>query len=204
MNADAIASSYGALSRFVFGNSIQEATNWSNRYIDPESRILIAGGGDGTILQDLDHPGNNFVIDYVELSKAMISLSRRHQPFNDIDVHFHHSDIMKWQGDSPYDVIITPFFLDCFTTSELCDVVLHLKGMLKKDGMWCFTDFVETNKSWQRLLIRVMYWFFGVTTGLKTTQLPDYEKAFSASTIRLTAVQSFYHGMIESRLYQPS
>jgi ubiquinone/menaquinone biosynthesis C-methylase UbiE len=203
MNADVIAPVYDSLSRLVFGNSLYEAAAWTYSFIPSNSKILIVGGGTGTILTDLDKPGAGFMIDYVELSSVMVSLSERRAPFNHIHVNFHQCDIMTWRDGSDYDVIITPFFLDCFGKADLELVMRRLTRLIKSDGFWCFTDFVETKSKWQRALIRLMYLFFRLTTGLTNDRLPDYDTVFRANSLRLTAVQTFYHGMIESRLYQP-
>jgi spermidine synthase len=59
---------YDGLSRLVYGNALVEAQVYLLQFIRPNSKILIAGGGTGWILEELAklHP-EGLKIAYVEI-----------------------------------------------------------------------------------------------------------------------------------------
>jgi len=200
MNIDRIAAVYDTLAQLVFGDQLHQASFHFFDQIPQRCHILIAGGGSGKILKALDQPDRIIEVDYIELSGSMIRQSKKHLKGN-IRVNFIHADLLDHSFERQYDIIITPFVLDCFSDELLPVLVGRLHACLKTDGKWLFADFIRTNRLWQRLLVWIMYRFFKVTTGLKNDRIPDYHKAFEQAGITLVGENLFYHGMIAARLY---
>ena len=201
MKIDRIAGVYDPLSRIVFGNALLNATNCYIDRIPQKSRVLVIGGGTGQILKQLDRPGRELLVDYLELSDVMISASRNHvQGYNQI--HFIEANVLEWIPSHNYDVIITPFVLDFFSTDSTISLVTRLSRVLDDSGKWIFTDFIPTSSVIKNGFIKLMYIFFRITTGLRASELPDYTAAFEQGGFTLTNENMFFHGMVAARLYQ--
>ena len=201
MNTDRIAAFYDYLAGLIFGKHLHDAAEYFINRIPKDARILIIGGGTGRILRQLDKPGNQMVVDYVELSKAMIEAGRKNHK-GQLKVNFIQADVFLWEPQHHYDVIITPFVLDCFTSAKVTELVTSLTNVLQPDGTWIFADFIHTNSYLKKALVRLMYLFFRITTGLRTSALPDYRMAFEKAGLKLHEEKMFYHGMVAARMYQ--
>lgn len=172
---DYIAPVYDGLAALVFGNRLRRAQEYFLPEITTASHVLIMGGGTGHILQTLAGLNRAMEIYYVEASARMLHRARR-RATHPLTIHW----IQGTQDDIPaglsFDVIITPFFLDMFD-HELPVVMNRLEQHTHADTRWLATDFVQ-HRWWHGLMLRVMYIFFGWTTGLSTRRLPAWEQYF--------------------------
>ena len=203
MNADKIAGIYDTLANFIFGDELEKAFSFYLDRVKPYDKVLILGGGTGKILQNLDELKIPLEIDYIEISQAMLERSRK-RVLEHINVRFVKADITTWQPESDYNILITPFVLDCFFDHDLKSVISKFSSKLHKDGIWIFTDFIKTQIFWQKWLVKIMYRFFQITTGLTISTLPDFNKAFEHSNLDLSASKTFYYNLIEARVYSVS
>ncbi|MBL6449919.1 class I SAM-dependent methyltransferase [Fulvivirga sp. 29W222] len=201
-NFNSVAFIYDTLARLVFGRSIQRAQAGLLYYVQNASKVLVLGGGTGFILQELDKLGLSLKVTYVEPSSAMIDRSKKKSPFRYIDVDFVQSKHDAVFGAGKFDVVITNFFLDVFTEEQLRDVVRQVSLQVDKGGMWLLTDFVITKIWWQRMLVRLMYFFFRVTAGLEGDRLLNFEEFLAMVNFKPVYRQYYYHGMIRSDIYK--
>ena len=203
-NYNSIAPVYDILSRIIFGSAIVKAQQSFLPFIPANSRLLIVGGGTGRILQEISRQHNSgLVIDYVEVSAAMLKLSKKRNCANN-RVNFIELPIENFKASADYDVVITPFVLDNFNREKLPVVFKQLNSWLKPNGLWLYADFVYTaNKSpwWHKMLLAVMYFFFRITTGIEANELVDtnayFEKDFS-----MIFERSFYSHFIKAVVYR--
>ncbi len=195
-----VAPVYDTLANLVFGKTLMEATKSGFSWILPGDSVLIMGGGTGKVLETLDELGIPLNVWFMDSSEGMLELARKRRLEN-IDVQFIEADSRGYSFTQPYDIILTPFFLDCFTTKELVSNRRWIDG-LKPDGHWLFADFVPTNSWIKDRFIELMYLFFRLTAGLKISRTPDYDQFFRGMS--LIQKQSFYGNMIESRVYRKS
>jgi hypothetical protein len=95
-------------------------------------------------------------------------------------VEFVLADLLLW--DPPiekFDLIVTNFFLDCFSQDELAVVIAILGEMATPDASWLLADFqVAAGKVAglrSRAILAMLYVFFRVVCGLKARELvpPD-------------------------------
>lgn len=200
-NFDHIATHYQRLSRAVFGNLLIQAQGHFLERIPSGARVLVAGGGDGEILRHLAALDRNLSVHFLDASFSMLELARMKYSGGD-QVTFIHQDIKEWHPDTSFDVIITAFFLDCFSDDSLSVILPGLKGMLSKGGCWLFTDFMPASSYRHRLLTGLMYWFFRLTTGLEAGRLPEYDRHFENTGMNCEASASWKNGLIESRIYR--
>ena len=203
-NYDNIAGTYDFLSSLVFGWQIIEAQVCLLKHVPADSSILIAGGGTGWILERLAeaHP-QGLEIDYIESSERMIALSQKRNFKNNI-VNFIHLPIEDFITDKQYDIIITPFLFDNFRKEKVEFVFTKLDSLLKRNGLWLYTDFDHDNSQkflWQKLLLRAMYFFFRVLSTVEAKELGSIEEYFAPS-YSIEFDQSFYFKFIRSVAYR--
>jgi ubiquinone/menaquinone biosynthesis C-methylase UbiE len=202
-NYDNAAWFYDRISQLVFGNQLLAAQKYLLSFIPPRSRILIAGGGTGSILDEITqlHPSSLFIT-YVEISANMTALSqKRNTGQNQITFITAPVEQVPPVKDA-YDVILTPFLLDNFADEELSPVFRHLDQQLKAGGLWLCADFQLQGRWWQSLLLKTMYRFFKLLGCVQVSRLPDIESTFAKYQYSMIALKTFYGGFIKSVIYQ--
>ncbi|MFI5221696.1 MAG: class I SAM-dependent methyltransferase [Bacteroidia bacterium] len=202
-NFDKIAPFYDTLSGLIFGNKLKDVQLHSLEFISPGSIMLIAGGGTGWILEALSglHP-SGLEITYVDSSSEMIRISgKRNYKKNKVEFINAPIEQVKLKPQS-YDVILTPFLLDCFTQPELETVFKNINTSLKGSGIWIDMDFQITSNStrWQKILIRTMYSFFRLTCKMKANTLPNISNYFSS--FELVNQTTYYRSFITFHVYR--
>ena len=195
-----VAPLYDFLSGIVFGKTLINAqTHFLNR-IQPNSEVLIIGGGTGKILKKFDELSIPLSITYIEKSTKMLSMSQSIVPFKNLKVDFVLGD-ENLIGTRSFDVIFTAFYLDVFNEQNLTTVVSTLSQVLRNKGSWIMTDFINTSRLWQRLLLNIMYQFFRFTTNLEGDKLLCFEDYLRGQKFAKVEKENFYYGMIESAIY---
>jgi len=105
-----------------------------------------------------------------------------------------------------YDLIVTHYFLDCFSNQELEDVVGRLANWGMPQAKWIVSDFSEANgligRLWTRSVIGGLYSAFRFTTGLKVTQLPEYKAALARRGYFLRFEEDVMAGLLHSSLWE--
>lgn len=190
---DMLAPIYDRLAGFIFGSEIYKAQLFFLDKVKEGDNILIIGGGTGKILEKISAGAH---VTYIDLSPEMVKRAKERN-FG-CNVRF----IIGSYRDVPreeFDIIITPFFLDLFTTSHVKLITKVLSQRMKVDGLWLFTDFQKTNKIMHTLLLWLMYRFFRVTCDIEAKTLPDFSSAFT-SCFKVLDEKSSFGGMIISRL----
>jgi SAM-dependent methyltransferase len=137
---------------------------------------------------------------YVDASQGMIDKARRNSPQN-LPVRFIHGTEDNLPGDLVADVIITNCYLDLFSTTSLKRNISILVERLRPGGRWLVTDFVSTPQLYQKVLLKLMYTFFRLTTGIEATTLPQWERGLHEAGLVKEEVSDFYQGFIRSCLY---
>lgn len=162
--------------------------------------MLIVGGGSGIILEDIAHIHTGGLhITYVEISSRMMAKAKRRN-WGQNRVDFVNESIEQFNGTC-YDVIITPFLFDNFKKEKVEQVFAQLNSYLAHNGLWLHVDFRNTEKSWQRLLLKMMYLFFKIVSKIEADALVNTENLF-AQTFKKVAEQLFYDGFIQSVVYK--
>ena len=193
---------YDKLSRLIYGKALIKAQVYLLDNIPAGSKILIAGGGTGWILEEIAklYP-SGLKISYVEISTNMIALSKK-RITGENNVDFINAPVEDVPLPTDYDVVITPFLFDNFTEENLRKIFKHIHQSLKPGGLWLNTDFKLTGKWWQRILLRSMILFFRVICRIEATRLPDIEKRFNETGYAIVKQGSFFGEFILSTAYQ--
>lgn len=201
---NAVARGYDFMSRLVFGNALIDSQVILLKYIPPQSRILIVGGGTGWILEAIAkiHPAG-LSITYVEVASSMITLSRKRNVGQN-EVVFLHKPIEDYQTEQLYDVVITPFFFDLFIASKVNILFWGLDAKLKTGGLWLYTDFIPKKyqtRRWQKILLKAMYLFFGTLSKVDARELTNMDDYFEKG-YACVLQQWFYGKFIRSNMYR--
>jgi ubiquinone/menaquinone biosynthesis C-methylase UbiE len=196
-----IAKLYDPLASIVFGRSLHNAQLVFLDRISPQANVLILGGGTGKILNDLLRANAKAHIYYIEASSSMIELARKNVNKFHTQVHFIHGTENAIPQGIQFDVVITNFFLDMFSSSAIENVIRQVVKPLKNDAIWIVTDFIYSKKIWHRMLLHAMYLFFRNFCGIEAKQLPDWENHLKRAGLRREKSELFYDGFIKSALY---
>ncbi|GAB2695322.1 hypothetical protein GCM10027037_18810 [Mucilaginibacter koreensis] len=201
-NYDNVAWFYDRLSRLVFGNRLMAAQKFLLSYIPAGSHVLIAGGGTGSILDELTRlHSSGLHITYIEISANMIALSKKRNVGQN-QITYITAPVEQVQKTEVYDVIFTPFLLDNFTNQEMQAIFTHLHHQLKPGGAWLCADFQLQGKWWQAILLKTMYRFFKLLGCVQVSQLPDIRGAFSNYQYNTITSKTYFGGFIQSTVYQ--
>ncbi len=195
---------YEGLSKLVFGSAQVRAQEHFLNLISPGASILIIGGGTGQILESITklYP-SGLHITYVEISANMMALSRKRNTAQN-KVTYITQDIGNSSLQSEFDVIITAFLFDNFSTQELFHIFPRIRQWLKPEGLWLNTDFQLTGPIWQKVMLKTMYYFFRMLNAVKVTQLPDTAGVFTEYQYQLISEKTFYGNFISAKAYKKS
>lgn len=198
-----IAPYYDFLQKLVFGNALQKAQSFYLKDFPDSKKVLIIGGGSGEILKSISDVLNSDRVVFVEQSENMIAKAKKRKV--DIkDLDFVCENVLEWKSTEKFDLVILPFILDCFSTDTTIQLLQNLKDILAENGRVLFTDFVQTpnKRGLSKLLISVMYFFFGMTAKLKTRKLPDFDLAFERAGYENIKKNYFVKQLVQSRVYK--
>jgi hypothetical protein len=105
-----------------------------------------------------------------------------------------------------YDLAVTHFFLDCFSTEELERLVPRITAHVRPGGRWIISEFQVPSSGLVRpaakLVIKLLYMTFGLLTGLKTRRLPNYRRVLESNGYIRTAAETGLAGMLVSEMWQ--
>jgi ubiquinone/menaquinone biosynthesis C-methylase UbiE len=142
-------------------------------------RVLTVGEGDGRFVAELVRRFPEIKVDCVEASAAMIARAQSRLP-KGANVTFRHANALKLDfPKGEYDAVVTCFFLDCFKSETLTELMPRMAGSLQPCGNWLVAEFGQPTRglaAWHaRAWLAAMYFFFHYATRLEARRLPDWE-----------------------------
>ncbi len=170
---------------------------------------IVLGDGDGRFTARLLSENPLVHIDAVDSSESMLLALNRNAGIHSARVRIHQADARTWQPpSSPYDLIVTHFFLDCLTTDEITALAARLHSSLTPTAIWVVSDFAIPS-GWfggliARPLITGLYLAFGLLTGLRVRRLPDHRNAFRQAGFALLRQHPRLGGLLVGELWQPT
>ncbi|MGI9541834.1 MAG: class I SAM-dependent methyltransferase [Cyclobacteriaceae bacterium] len=209
-NFDQVAFAYDRLARLIFGRSINLAQDCFLEEAPSSASVLILGGGSGRVLTELLSRKPKAKITYLEASQTMLDLTRerlKHWPEAQVNLIKGTEQYLS-KGQYQFDVAITQFVLDVYEPTELQKAMALLDQSLKPSGKWIFADFCLStpwcHRWWQWVLVKLMYWFFAITTNIKARSLGDFRDHFRTIGWKSKKSKKFYSGMIVAEILQKS
>jgi hypothetical protein len=201
MDCELLAPFYQTLEYLSFGRQLERSRFAFLGEVSGARRAIICGGGDGRFLARLLRVNARVQIDFVERSAQMLAIAERRVaamgPAARKRVRFQYADLREFQPSQlpahhapenyppGYDLIVTNFFLDCFSEIDLALVVSRLAAWGAPGARWLLSEFREPpgvlGRIWTRAVIRGLYAAFRVTTGLRVVRLPDYAAAIASA-----------------------
>jgi SAM-dependent methyltransferase len=190
LNCDPLARWYRWLEYAAFGGALRRRREAFLFELGNPQKVLVLGDGDGRFLQLFAALYPQSQVDAVDSSARMVELARARVP----SATFHLADAREFAFDKEYDLAVAHFFFDCFDDGELKAILSRIHA-----HTWLVSEFRNTRWSWP--LLRGLYFFFRLTTGLRITSLPDYRQLLSALGYSLQKEQSALGGSVVSELW---
>ncbi len=202
MNCDRFAAFYQIVETLGFGQRLQRCRTLQLKLAEGKRRALVLGDGDGRFTAELLRRNPRLSVDSVELSQGMITQAAKH------GVSLIQGDAFTYLFRQEYDVVFTHFFLDCFSSPEVRALAERVTTALSLDATWVVSEFRQAKSGWRKwycgLWLKVMYAFFGLTTGLRTQTLPDYQTALVDAGFVKVQEDVSWDGLIASQVWQKS
>jgi hypothetical protein len=207
-NFDLIARPYRWLEYLALGNALGRCRTYFLPELLQHKRALVMGDGDGRFLAKLLSANTSLRADAVDISAAMLTLLRRgcevaaHDATSRLETH--NISALEFKATQSYDLVVTHFFLDCFTQPELEALVARVTPHLEPEALWAVSDFRIPSGAlspFARLYVRILYFAFRILTGLRTTHLPNHTIAFNGY---FTCIARHYSlgGLLSTELWQ--
>lgn len=208
MSFDRLAPHYRWMEAVLAGGLLQRCrTRWLADVGQPR-RALLVGEGNGRMLVECARalPGCEFLV--LDQSQAMLAQARRNWEKTGANqsVVFQQADLREWRaGSARFDLLITNFFLDCFSPTELRRVVANLSAAALPNARWLLADFTVPATGWQRLRARAVlalaYGFFRCATGISASRVADPGELLRAEGFLLQRQERFNHGLLHADLW---
>jgi ubiquinone/menaquinone biosynthesis C-methylase UbiE len=205
---DKLAPWYHFLETISFGNQLQQCRISQLAELSAVKNVLILGDGNGRFLESLLKSTDNSEIESIDISRNMIELANTRITSlpNSSKVIFIHSDVFDW--DFPkfkYDLVVTIFFLDCFTYPELKNLIEKVSLSLKPEGKLIYGDFNVPNsfckKTLTSLLLFGMYLFFRIFTRISANSLHDPTSLLIENKFILKNEKYYLWSFLKSQLW---
>jgi tRNA (cmo5U34)-methyltransferase len=197
---DSVAKIYDVLNKFVFGKRMVDAQTFFLPEVPKHAKVLILGGGTGWLLRELVKRNATCEIWYIEASSTMLELSKKVTDNAKQRIHYIHGTQSSIPENISYDIVITNFFLDLFSERSCEEVIKKIGASLHPPCRWIVTEF-ENTYWWHRLLLKIMYLFFRVTSNVEASKLPDWKVLIYKQNLVESKSALFYGAFIKSTLF---
>ena len=199
---DYIAPFYDTLAFMVYGNNLRKAKMEFFQLLPQQGRLLLMGGGTGTMLDEILATRNQLIIDYVEASSKMITIARKNSnPLYHSQINFITGNHLQIPQGITYDAVTSFFVIDCMNQSTATAFAASIVTPLKNGGLFLFADFFHTGNVFKEYLLWFMYRFFRLTAGIQAAILPDYNTIFDKLPLQEISSKNFLNGFIRSKAF---
>lgn len=177
MSFDCLAPHYRWMEIILAGEKLQRCRTQFLSEVQGARNVLILGEGNGRFLSEFLRANKVARITCVDSSAAMLQqIQKRLAQVSDLQrVRFLQADALQMRFEGDYDLIVTHFFLDCFTPGQLGQLISVIAGASSKDAKWLVSDFSEAPRGIARLRSRLvlfsMYCFFRFVAKLPAKRL---------------------------------
>lgn len=205
---DSLSRVYRLLEFIAFGRALERARFCHFSHLRACKRILLLGDGDGRGLALACRLAPQARIDSIDFSAGMLTLaSRRLSPADRGRVNLRHADALTAPLPvATYDAVTTLFFLDCFSETQVRELIARIRPSLTPEALWLHADFALPAHGWPRLRARVwlalMFAFFRWQTGLSLRALPPSDALLHTAGFHRLTHASWQHGFLVSSVYR--
>jgi SAM-dependent methyltransferase len=195
VNCDRIARWYRWFEYAGFGPALERRRQAFLSDVADARRVLALGDGDGRALVALLAAAPHACIDYIDLSARMLELARARAGTKRVSYRNEDARTAPLPA-AEYDLIVTHFFLDGFDETDLEPLIARLASAVTSKARWLISEF--RGNGW---LVRALYFFFRVTTGLRTRRLVDHHPLLKRHGFRLVRHEDAWRGLLASELW---
>ncbi|EEF62221.1 class I SAM-dependent methyltransferase [Pedosphaera parvula] len=212
MSFDLLAPHYRWMEFILAGGKLQRSRTAHLKSIREPKRALLLGEGNGRFLVELLSMHSQARVTCLDASQRMLDCARSRIVKHGMDggsVEFIHADILEWlPGSQKFDLIVTNFFLDCFTPQQIEMVVEKLAGAATPEAQWLLADFREPpagmRKLRAKLILQSMYLFFRAVTRLPASRLTPPDSYLRRHRFELVQRSQADWGLLHSDLWNRS
>jgi ubiquinone/menaquinone biosynthesis C-methylase UbiE len=209
VNFDPVARPYRWLEYLSFGPWLSRCRSAQLRHLAGAHRALVLGDGDGRFLARLLAANTTITADVVDSSHSMLRILdrriRRSIPQGHRRICLHHADALEWNPSGSYDLIVSHFFLDCFSPHQLGQLFDSVIPHLHPGAQWVISEFAIPHNAFAaslaRGLIALLYRAFRLLTGLSIRALPDYAAALDRRGFVCTQDRRYLAGLLCSQVW---
>ena len=201
-----LARIYRWMEWFSFGPFLARCRCAFLNLLSNHSTALVLGDGDGRFTARLLRENPLITIDAVDASCAMLNELRRRIKSHSHRLQTHVSDARVFLPERRnYDLVVTHFFLDCLTTTEVESLARRLRSYARADAVWVLSDFAVPSGWYGRAVaqpvISFLYRSFGWLTGLEIRHLPNHHLALTRGGWFLGQQRKNLGGLLVSEIW---
>lgn len=198
---------YDLLAGLVFGGALRRAQRAALVAALPAGpRVLVLGGGTGWVLREIWQRQPSAQVLYLEASAAMLACTRarlqRHPAPPGATVELRQGTEADLRPGEQFQVVVTFFVLDCFTKAALPGALARLQAARQPGAPWLVADFKPAPGGWRHWLTQAMYWFFGVTVGLRAQHMPPWPTELAALGLRVRWERAFFGRAVVAQVWK--
>jgi len=209
MSFDPLARHYRWMEFVLAGGKLQRCRTAFLHRVTEAQRVLIAGEGNGRFLVECRRQLPSANVTVLDSSAGMLNAARRRLAAARLDARnldFLHTDVRRWTPPkAAYDLIVTHFFLDCFPSGQLEEVVAALARSASRNAAWLLADFQVPAAGWRRQRARIihalMYAFFRRATRLPARVLIPPAPVLERQGFSLGATQTSEWDLLHTDLW---
>jgi len=209
-NFDRVARIYRWSEYLALGTLLEHTREYFLPQLLDRRKALVLGDGDGRFLAKLLQQDANLQAVAMDTSAAMLKLLAKRcnvATSNDMTrLRINNSSALTVIPDKDTDLIVTHFFLDCLTQTELDGLTHQIASRVSHGTIWLVSDFALPHnpalKPVAALYIRALYLAFRILTGLRVTHLPDANSALQRAGFKRTARHERLFGFIYTEIWR--
>ena len=212
MSFDLLAPHYRWMEALCAGGQLQRCRTALLTELAAPQRVLVYGEGNGRFLVELCRRFPAAQVTVVEASAVMIDLALarlRRAGLAGARVEFIHVDALTWQPPAAaFDLIVTCFFLDCFRSDQLQQLVPVIASAAAGGAQWLHADFQIAPAGLRRvcsqMIVEILYAFFRRVTQLPAHELVNVAPCLNAAGFTRRARREFVLGLLFCDLWMGS
>lgn len=183
---DRVAPWYDALAAGYGSGAMGTAKKAAAHFVPDEASVLIVGAGTASEAPLLATRAARLTL--LDAAPRMLARARRRLA-NAENVEFVAGPLENFAPQTPFDVVIAPFFLNVYERATLPSVVRRLAELMTPTGRLVIVDFAAPRSGWFGVLQRAYYLpplaLFRWLTKNPWHELYDYEALLGSESLRL-------------------
>lgn len=206
---DSLAKIYIPLEFSLFGRALQRSRVALIHRLPSVENALVLGDGDGRLLESLCRAYPNCRFTSIDHSRGMLDRQRNRMQQVDAGdrIQFIRQNAKTFVPDpGTHDLLVTAYFLDCFSAEELSDHFPRWLSALRSGGLLYFVDFVHPESRPRRAQARIyqtmMHALFRFATELPNRRLLDLPSLLDRPDLDLIECSAETHPMTTCRIYR--